>query len=78
MKIFMGNPCGYGNCMRTDCEKCCHYTPTMFGVKVPKWLGNIGFWIEWQMFKLKEIGEKKAIRKWQKSIEVYEDREESE
>ena len=75
MKIFMGNPCGYGNCMRTDCEKCCHYTPTMFGVKVPKWLGNIGFWIEWQIFK---ISEKKAIRKWQKSIETYEDREESE
>ena len=46
MKFFMGNPCGYGNCMRTDCEKCCHYTPTMFVVKVPKWLGNIGFWIE--------------------------------
>ena len=59
MKIFMGNPCGYGNCMRTDCEKCCHYTPTMFGVKVPKWLGNIGFWIEWKMFK---ISEKTAIK----------------
>ena len=27
------------------------------------------------MFKLKEIGEKKAIRKWQKSIETYEDEE---
>ena len=55
MKIFMGNPCGYGNCMRTDCEKCCHYTLTMFGVKVPKWLGNIGFWIEYQMFRLREM-----------------------
>ena len=59
MKIFMGNSCGYGNCMRTDCEKCCHYTPTMFDVKVPKWLGNIGFRIEWKMFK---TSEKKAIK----------------
>lgn len=75
MKIFMGNPCGYGNCMRTDCEKCCHYTPTMFGVKVPKWLGNIGFWIEWQMFK---ISEKKAIKGMAKIYKTYEDREESE
>lgn len=75
MKIFMGNPCGYGNCMRTDCEKCCHYTPTMFGVKVPKWLGNIGFWIEWQMFK---ISEKKAIKGMAKIYRTYEDREESE
>lgn len=75
MKIFMGNPCGYGNCMRTDCEKCCHYTPTMFSVKVPKWLGNIGFWIEWQMFK---VSEKKAIKGMAKIYKTYEDREESE
>ena len=59
MKLFMGNPCGYGNCMRTDCEKCYHYTPTMFGLKVPIWLGNIGFWIEWKIFK---ISKKKAIK----------------
>lgn len=72
MKIFMGNPCGYGNCMRTDCEKCCYYTPTMFGVKVPKWLGNIGFWIEWQMFK---ISEKKAIKGMAKIYKTYEDEE---
>lgn len=75
MKIFMGNPCGYGNCMRTDCEKCCYYTPTMFGVKVPKWLGNIGFWIEWQMFK---ISKKKAIKGMAKIYKTDEDREESE
>lgn len=75
MKFFMGNPCGYVNCMRTHCEKCCHYTPTIFGVKVPKWLGNIGFWIEWQMFK---ISEKKAIKGMAKIYRTYEDEEESE
>lgn len=72
MKLFMGNPCGYGNCMRTDCEKCCYYIPTIFGIKVPKWLGNIGFWIEYQIFK---ISEKKAIKGWQKSIETYKNEE---
>lgn len=59
LKLFMGNPCGYGNCMRTGCEKCCCYTPTIFGVKVPRWLGNLGLCIEYQMFK---ISEKKAIK----------------
>ena len=44
--VFMGNPCGYGNCMSTQCEKCPHYKPTFFGMKVPRWLGNILFRIE--------------------------------
>lgn len=28
--IFMGNPCGYGNCMSAECEICPHYKPTFF------------------------------------------------
>ena len=43
MKNFMGNPCGYGNCMSIECEKCSHYKPTFFGMRVPKWLGNLLF-----------------------------------
>lgn len=46
MRPFMGNPCGYGYCMSSECEKCPHYTPTCFGVKVPRWLGNILFRFE--------------------------------
>lgn len=44
--IFIDNPCGYGNCMSTECEKCPHYKPTFFGIRVPRWLGNILFKIE--------------------------------
>lgn len=50
-KIFMSNPCGYGNCMSDECEKCPHYKPTFFGVRVPRRLGNILFRIEgWLSF----------------------------
>lgn len=49
--VFMGNPCGYGNCMSTECEKCPHYKPTFFGMRVPRWLGNILFMV--QSFVLK-------------------------
>lgn len=53
MRPFMGNPCGYGYCMSSECEKCPHYTPTCFGVKVPRWLGNILFRVEQRLFRLK-------------------------
>ena len=49
MKLFMDNPCGFGNCMSTECEKCSHYKPTFFGMRVPRWLGNILFRIEFLM-----------------------------
>ena len=53
MVVFMGNPCGYGNCMSTECERCPHYKPTFFGVRVPRWLGNVLFRIE---FLIQERG----------------------
>lgn len=46
MKNFMGNPCGYGNCLSDECEKCRCYKPTFFRIKVPKWLGNTLFRVE--------------------------------
>lgn len=47
MKTFMGNPCMHGYCMIINCNKCRFYTPTCFGIKVPKWLGNLLFKLEW-------------------------------
>lgn len=32
---FTGNPCGYGNCMSDECEKCSNYKPTFFRMRVP-------------------------------------------
>lgn len=49
MKAFMGNLCGHGHCMHPECNKCCFYTPTCFGVKVPNWLGNLLFKLEWRL-----------------------------
>ena len=43
---FMGNKCGFGNCRDFHCERCPCYKPTMFGFRVPRILGNIGFYIE--------------------------------
>lgn len=55
MKPFMGNPCGHGYCKCTECDNCYHYTPTCFGIKVPKWLGNALFkleeWLMWRCIK---------------------------
>lgn len=40
---FVGNPCGYGHCMRTDCEKCPAWKPVIYigkrykEIKLPKW-----------------------------------------
>lgn len=49
--VFMGNPCGYGNCLSEECEKCSHYKPTFFGMRVPRWLGNILFRVEFSLQK---------------------------
>ena len=51
MKNFMGNPCGYGNCQSTECKKCPHYKPIFFGMRVPRYLGNILFRIEFLIQK---------------------------
>ena len=58
MKPFMGNPCGYGYCMSAECKKCCHYTPTCFDVRVPKWLGNLLFRLEATLFSHKNKNKK--------------------
>ena len=49
--IFMGNQCGYGNCMSAECERCQHYKPTFFGIRVPRRFGNILFRIEYFLCK---------------------------
>ena len=65
MKPFMGNPCMRGRCMRTDCENCYYYTPTCFGVRVPKWLGNILFRFEaWLCRPSKRKLKKQGVRKF--------------
>ena len=46
MRNFMGNPCGFGNCMSTECKKCSHYQPTFLGMRIPKKLGNILYKIQ--------------------------------
>ena len=46
MRHFMGNACMYPNCKSTACKICSYYKPTMFGKRVPRWLGNLGFKIE--------------------------------
>jgi hypothetical protein len=43
MRPFIGNPCGYGHCMRTDCEKCPAWKPCIYvgknykQINLPKW-----------------------------------------
>lgn len=54
MKPFMENPCMGGRCMRTDCKRCTRYTPTCFGIRVPRWLGNILFRLEEWLFRFKD------------------------
>lgn len=50
MKTFMGNSCGNGFCTSSGCERCKYYCPTLYGHKVPKWLGDLGFNIEAFLF----------------------------
>lgn len=40
MNPFMGNPCMHGYCRYADCKKCTYYSPTIFGIRVPRWLGE--------------------------------------
>ena len=51
MKPFMGNPCGYGHCMREDCEECPNYKPTCFGIRVPRWLAKHLYVLEMKLMK---------------------------
>jgi hypothetical protein len=53
MKHFMSNPCGFGNCMDWECDKCIHFKPRYRGIPVPRWLGKILYDIEENRF-LKE------------------------
>lgn len=46
MKHFMSNPCGYGHCMEWECEKCSHFNPYFYSIKVPKWLGKLLYNLE--------------------------------
>ena len=54
MKPFIGNNCGHGYCMSTECEKCCFYKPTCFSIRVPRWLGNMLFRFEWLLLRSKK------------------------
>lgn len=55
----MGNPCGYGNCKEAHCIKCPCFKPTICDVRVPKWIGIIGFnieaWITYEILKNKRF-----------------------
>lgn len=55
MKPFMGNPCMHEYCMSGECKKCCFYKPTCFGIRVPRWLGNILFRFENWLFKPRKM-----------------------
>lgn len=46
MKPFMGNLCGFGNCLSTSCDKCGHYKPTLLGIKIPRKLASLFFKLE--------------------------------
>ena len=43
MKLFIGNPCGFGNCLGVNCEKCRYWSPCIYFGKrakqlnLPKW-----------------------------------------
>jgi len=42
----MSNPCLMPNCKSTACSICSYYKPKLFGISVPRWIGNIGFRVE--------------------------------
>lgn len=56
MKPFMSNPCMRPNCMRTDCENCYYYKPKAFGIRVPKWLAEWLYIIEYKIVSRKSSG----------------------
>ena len=59
MKHFMGNNCGFGNCLSSDCEKCGHYKPTCFGIKVPVKMASLLYKLEHKLLfrKYKFVGD---------------------
>ena len=53
-KPFMKNKCEYAPCKSTvvKCENCAFYDPHFYKIKVPKWLGNILYNIEYFLVNL--------------------------
>lgn len=51
IKPFMSNICGYGNCKEINCSHCKNYNPHIYKIKVPKFIGDIGYFIENLMLK---------------------------
>ena len=55
MRPFMGNPCGYGNCMRADCENCKAWKPVIYigknykQIRLPRWN-----WLVTLLYRLEE------------------------
>jgi hypothetical protein len=57
IKPFMGNPCGYGNCLDGNCDRCKHWSPCIYvgktfkRIKLPKWkwLVNMLYKIEMKL-----------------------------
>lgn len=49
MRPFIGNPCGYGNCLNNQCDKCKYWSPCIYygkkykQIKLPKWPWLINF-----------------------------------
>lgn len=51
MKPFMSKNCGHPHCRSVNCDKCYFYRPAAFGIRVPRWLGNLLYKLEWKMDK---------------------------
>ena len=49
MRPFMSNPCGHPHCKRTDYENCSAYKPMFYGIRVPRWLAEILYVIEFKL-----------------------------
>lgn len=46
MIVFMTNTCYHPHCKQTNCEECFFYSPRFFGIRVPRFIGNILYKIE--------------------------------
>lgn len=51
MKTFMTNNCYHPYCKSVNCEKCFFYSPRFFGIRVPKFLGNILYKLEYKILR---------------------------
>lgn len=51
MKAFMGNTSLHPHCKEANCKNCPHFTPRLYGFKVPKWIGNALFWFEYKLIE---------------------------